>query len=132
MNTNTVGTSIPAALVHRRRIMSVSGDGSPRPLWSVMIPKFNCARFLRQTLESVLCQDPGPEVMEIEVVDDCSTKDDPEQVVRDVGRGRVKFYRQKQNVGHTRNFETCLQRTSGQLVHLLHGDDAVIRGFYQK
>ena len=44
----------------------------PRPLWSVMIPTFHCARFLRQTLESVLSQDPGPDVMQIEIVDDCS------------------------------------------------------------
>ena len=48
-------------------------EGVHRPKWSVMIPTFNCANYLRQTLESVLAQDPGPEQMQIEVVDDCST-----------------------------------------------------------
>lgn len=95
-----------------------------------MIPTFNCAKYLRQTLESVLIQAPDPEQMQIEVVDDCSTKDDPEAVVREIGQGRVGFYRQPQNVGHTRNFETCLQRSRGHLIHLLHGDDAVRQGFY--
>ncbi|MBA2671436.1 MAG: glycosyltransferase, partial [Gemmatimonadetes bacterium] len=104
--------------------------GVSRPLWSVMIPTYNCAAYLRQTLESVLVQDPGPERMQIEVVDDCSTLDDPEAVVREVGAGRVAFFRQRQNVGHTANFTTCLQRARGELVHLLHGDDRVRPGFY--
>jgi glycosyltransferase involved in cell wall biosynthesis len=104
----------------------------PRPLWSVMIPTFHCARFLRQTLESVLSQDPGPDVMQIEVIDDRSTQDDPESVVRAAAGERVHFFRQPKNVGHTRNFETCLQRARGHLVHLLHGDDAVLHGFYRK
>lgn len=107
-------------------------DGVPRPFWSVMIPTYHCARFLRQTLESVLAQDPGPEKMQIEVVDDGSTLDDPGAVVSEVGRGRVEFYRQPQNVGHTKNFETCLKRARGQVIHLLHGDDYVRDGFYRK
>ena len=102
-----------------------------RPLWSVMIPTFNCARFLAQTLESVLAQDPGPDTMQIEVVDDCSTRDDPEAVVSRVGGNRVTFFRQQTNVGHIRNFETCLSRARGHLVHLLHGDDYVRDGFYR-
>ena len=48
------------------------------------------------------------------------------------GGERVHFFRQPKNIGHTRNFETCLQRARGHLVHLLHGDDAVLHGFYRK
>ena len=107
-------------------------DGVARPFWSVMIPTYHCARFLRQTLESVLAQAPGPEMMQIEVVDDGSMLDDPGAVVADVGGGRVSFYRQPQNVGHTKNFETCLKRARGQVIHLLHGDDYVRDGFYRK
>jgi Glycosyl transferase family 2 len=107
-------------------------DGIPRPFWSVMIPTYNCANYLRETLASVLAQDSWPEVMQIEVVDDHSTKDDPEAVVKELGQGRVSFYRQPENVGYIRNFETCLQRSRGQLIHLLHGDDCVRDGFYRK
>ncbi len=105
-------------------------DRLPRPLWSVMIPTYNCADVLHDALGSVLAQDPGPERMQIEVVDDCSTRDDPERVVRELGRGRVGFHRQPRNVGHTRNFESCVLRARGRLVHLLHGDDYVRDGFY--
>jgi glycosyltransferase involved in cell wall biosynthesis len=97
-----------------------------------MIPTYDCAGYLRETLRSVLAQDPGPEAMQIEVVDDGSTRDDPEAVVREVGGGRVAFFRQPENVGHVRNFDTCLHRSRGHLVHLLHGDDAVRDGFYRR
>jgi len=120
-----------AESAYRTSILPVA-DGTLRPLWSVMIPTHNCARYLRETLASILAQDPGAEHMQIEVVDDYSTKDDPEAVVREMGTGRVGFYRQPENVGHTRNFETCLQRSRGYLIHLLHGDDAVRPGFYSR
>jgi glycosyltransferase involved in cell wall biosynthesis len=101
-----------------------------RPLWSVMIPAYNCARYLHETIASVLTQDPGPDQMQIEVVDDCST-DDPKAVVDALGAGRVEYYRQEQNVGKVGNFNTCIERSRGQLVHILHGDDAVRDGFYR-
>jgi GT2 family glycosyltransferase len=101
-----------------------------RPRWSVMIPSFNRASYVGATIESVLAQDPGPELMQIEVVDDCSG-DDVEQVVAEVGRGRVDFFRQPENVGSARNFATCLRRARGELVHLLHSDDAVLPDFYE-
>ena len=121
---------MPEPHPHRAAVAPV-GDGAPRPLWSVMIPTYDCARYLRQALESVLAQDPGPDAMQIEVVDDGS-RDDPAAVVEAVGRGRVSFFAQRANVGHTRNFHTCLARSRGRLVHLLHGDDYVLDGFYQR
>lgn len=104
--------------------------GTDRPLWSVMIPAWNCARYLRRTLASVLAQDPGPDRMQIEVVDDCSTTDDPAGVVAELGRGRVGFFRKPRNEGPTPTFNVCLSRARGHLVHLLHGDDYVLPDFY--
>jgi len=97
-----------------------------------MIPSYNCSQYLRPALESVLLQDPGPELMQIEVIDDCSTDEDVEALVREIGKGRVGFFRQKENVGSLRNFETCLKRSKGLLIHLLHGDDLVKPGFYRE
>ncbi|HEV2149873.1 MAG TPA: glycosyltransferase [Longimicrobiaceae bacterium] len=122
------GTSIHP---HRAEVAPLA-EGAPRPLWSVMIPTFNCARYLARTLESVLAQDPGPERMQIEVVDDCSSLDDPAAVAREVGGGRVGFFRHPANVGQVANFNACLRRSRGRLVHLLHGDDSVRPGFYER
>ncbi len=114
---------------HRAGVRPVDSNVR-RPTWSVMIPTYNCAATLGETLSSVLEQDLGPAQMQIEVVDDSSDRDDPEAIVRDVGAGRVQFFRQQQNVGLVRNFATCLQRSRGHYVHLLHGDDFVLAGFY--
>ncbi len=104
-----------------------------RPLWSVMIPTYNMsANYIRETLASVLAQDLGPDMMQIMVVDDHSLKDDPEAVVKEIGNGRVEFYRQDANVGQIKNFQTCLEKARGRLIHQLHGDDLVCDGFYRK
>lgn len=107
-------------------------DGEKRPLWSVMIPAYNCSSYLEQALESILAQDPGETLMQIEVIDDASTDADVKALVERVGKGRVGYYRQPSNVGSLRNFETCLNRSRGEWIHLLHGDDYVSPGFYEE
>lgn len=106
--------------------------GTARPFWSVMIPTYNCAAYLRRTLASVLAQDPGVDAMHIEVVDDRSTGDHPEAVVDELGSGRVRFGRNPTNLGPTATFNACLERSLGRWVHLLHGDDMVLPGFYEE
>lgn len=103
-----------------------------RPRLSIMIPVYNCSQFIPEVLETVLMQDLGEDFMQIEVVDDASTDADVEALVLSIGKGRVKYYKQPQNVGSLRNFETCINRAKGYLVHLLHGDDRVKMGFYEK
>lgn len=108
----------------------VLSDSPDRPLWSVMIPTHNCANTLERTLRSVLNQDPGRAMMQIQVVDDCSNKDDPEAVVRRIAGDRVEFTRQERNQGHANNFNSCIINSRGRLVHNLHGDDWVKDSFY--
>jgi glycosyltransferase involved in cell wall biosynthesis len=106
--------------------------GIDRPLWSVMIPTYNCDNYLRQTLLSVLSQGFPPDQMQIEVIDDCSTAGNPKAVVEEIGKGRVSFHKHPSNVGATRNFNACVQRSTGHLVHVLHGDDTVMDGYYAR
>jgi ribosomal protein S14 len=121
-----------AELVERPWIEAVQ-EGLPRPFWSVMVPVHNCPpHYLRETLESVVRQDPGPAEMQIEVIDNCSTVGDPEAIVREVGGGRIAFRRQAENVGMVQNFNDCIRHATGQWVHILHGDDTVRPGFYER
>lgn len=103
-----------------------------RPKWSVMIPSYNCIHYLRKTIESVLLQAPSAEEMQIEVIDDFSTDGNVEALVDELSKGRVGFYKQPRNVGSLRNFETCINRSKGTLVHILHGDDLVKPNFYEE
>lgn len=107
-------------------------EAGPRPLWSVMIPVYNGGKYLEETLRSVLVQALPEDQMQIEVVDDCSTDMDVQEVVRQVGQGRISYFRQPRNVGSLRNFETCLNLSKGYYIHLLHSDDLVHQGFYQQ
>jgi glycosyltransferase involved in cell wall biosynthesis len=104
--------------------------GIDRPFWSVMIPVYNGADYLKATLRSVLSQLAPSDDAQIEVVDDCSTADDPAGVVCEYGEGRVGYFRQAANVGPQANFTTCIARARGQWVHILHADDMVGKGFY--
>ena len=112
------------------RILPVP-TGLDRPRWSVMIPTYRCAQYLSATLSGVLAQDPGPRAMQIEVVDDGSD-DRPEAVVEEIGRGRVTFWRQPRNVGISANLTSCIARSTGDYVHILHGDDLAYPGLYER
>ena len=102
-----------------------------RPFWSVMIPTYNAnKRYFVEALESVLIQAPGPTQMQIEVVDDGTPAFDLEAVVKDMGEGRVAFYRQPRNLGLAANWNTCIQRSRGLWVHIMHQDDKLREGFY--
>src|SRR5437764_8146846 len=104
-----------------------------RPLWSVMIPTYNPRPdYLEETLHSVLQQDPGPEQMQIEVIDDRSTDDVAAQTIRRVGGGRVSFHAELQNRGLANTWNRCIERARGHWVHILHQDDIVLPGFYDR
>jgi hypothetical protein len=104
----------------------------PRPFWSVMIPLYNRTQFLETTLRSVLQQDPGVDDMQIEVVDDASTTGDFEPEVRRIAGDRVSFFRQPRNLGLTGNWNSCVERSVGHWVHILHTDDFVMPSFYER
>lgn len=103
-----------------------------RPVWSVMIPVYNCIGYIEKTLNSVLRQDLGPDKMEIVVIDDCSTDGDVAELVEKIGGSRVRYFKQKTNLGHMRNFDTCINLAKGHYVHILHGDDEIIDGYYKE
>lgn len=113
-------------------IITPVSKNAERPYWSVMIPTYNGSRYLQKALESVLSQDQGAEQMQIEVIDDCSVADDPEQLVEKVGNGRISFYRNQNNCGAISNFNVCVERSRGQFVHILHQDDFILPGFYDR
>src|SRR5947209_19784384 len=113
-------------------IGKVPKSGS-RPFWSVMIPAYNPrADYLEETLRSVLQQDPGPEQMQIEVIDDCSKDSTAFEVTHRVGAGRVTFHRESENRGLANAWNRCIERARGHWVHILHQDDIVLPDFYNR
>jgi glycosyltransferase involved in cell wall biosynthesis len=102
-----------------------------RPLWSVMIPTFNDGDYLIECIQSVFKQALDPETMQICVCDDCSEDQTIKEKIQAIAGTRVEYYRHPHRVGHTRNFNTCINKAKGHLVHILHGDDQLRFGFYE-
>jgi glycosyltransferase involved in cell wall biosynthesis len=104
-----------------------------RPFWSVMIPTYKArADYLEETLKSVLQQDPGPGQMQIEVVDDCSPDGAPVELVRRVAGDRVAVHQEPANNGLAGIWNRCIERARGEWMHILHQDDVVLPGFYER
>lgn len=97
-----------------------------------MIPTYNPGRYLEKALESVLLQDPGRHEMDIEVVDDCSTNIEVEKLVRSIAGTRVSVFQQPERTRICGNWNTCIERAKGRWIHILHQDDLILPGFYQK
>ncbi len=101
-------------------------DGVPRPRWSVIIPTFNAAATIAETIASVL--DHGPSEAQIAVVDNAST-DTTIEIVRGLSRD-IELHEQPRNLGLVANWNTCIEWSRGELLHILHADDYVRPGFY--
>ncbi len=103
------------------------------PLWSVMIPTYNPQfDYLKKALRSVLAEDRGPDRMQIEIVDDCSPDDNVAASVKEIAGDRIEFSRTPGNLGLAGCWNTCIERSRGQWVHILHQDDLVLPGFYSR
>lgn len=103
-----------------------------RPLWSVIIPIRNCANHLKTALNSIEKQFPGTKEMEIIVVDDASDKDDPIGVISKYNDLQINYIKHEKRVGKSQNYLAGIKKAKGRLIHLLHGDDEVLNGFYKK
>ena len=105
-------------------------DGAPRPFWSVVIPTYQRPEMLRQCLDSVLAQAPGPEHMEIIVHEDHG-QETAAAVIASCGRGRVRHVRAAAKLHSVPNINAALRSSRGLWTHLLHDDDWVEPGFYE-
>ncbi|WP_414622975.1 glycosyltransferase [Calothrix sp. CCY 0018] len=115
-------------------IPRVSKELGKRPFWSVVLPIYSNNERVNYILEcfvSILTQWNGKEEMEIVVVDDNSPiplKD----LVDELGIGIISYYRNNENRGAYRNFNTAVAMSKGKWIHLLHDDDYVLPGFYNR
>lgn len=92
--------------------------------FSVIIPTFNRSSFLRQTLVSVLRQKRVS--MEIIVIDDCSI-DDTEKVVKMFKDERIKYIKNKKNLGAAINIPKCFHKATGKYIFALTDDDFILK-----
>ncbi len=124
--------TMPTSATSRRPPIAPIGDDRARPYWSVMMPVYNCDDLFEEALRSVLDQDPGPDRMQIAVLDDGSRSRRHEEVIRRLAPTRVEVHRHAASIGLARNWNACIARSRGLWVHILHQDDLALPGFYER
>ncbi|MEW6264284.1 MAG: glycosyltransferase [Thermodesulfobacteriota bacterium] len=106
-------------------------DLTERPLLSVIMPNYNHARYLPESLGAVLSQ--TYDAVEVLVIDDRST-DDSVEVIEGIARldPRVHLIRNEINQGVSNNCNKGLEMSRGRYVYFAAADDRILPGFFEK
>ena len=87
---------------------------------SIIMPTYNCAKFIGKTIESVIAQ--TYENWELIIVDDCS-KDNTEEVVSKYKDNRIKYHRLENNSGAAVARTEAMKKARGSYMSFLDSDD---------
>jgi glycosyltransferase involved in cell wall biosynthesis len=100
------------------------------PKVSVVIPAFNAAEYLVESIQSVLAQDFKD--IEIIIVDDAST-DNTEEVVASFGNPAISYIRLRENHGGpSRPRNVGVKAANGEYISLFDSDDIMLPGLIGK
>lgn len=102
-------------MIHNQKI--------PSTLVSICIPTYAGAKFIGQTIQSVLNQ--SHQSFEIIVVDDCSP-DQTAAVINGFDDQRIRYYKNAKNLGPEGNWNRCLDLVNGRYYKLLPHDDILM------
>ena len=87
---------------------------------SICIPVYNNADVIGATIDAILHQ--TYKNIELVIVDDASS-DNSCEVIESYRDGRIKLYRNKQNLGMTGNWNRCVELASAEFIKLVCADD---------
>ena len=90
-------------------------------LVSIIMPSYNTARFIKETVDSVLAQSYTN--WELLVVDDCSTDNTDDVVAQFSGDSRIKYIKNSKNSGAAESRNRALREAKGKWIAFLDSDD---------
>lgn len=91
--------------------------------FTVMIPTYNRSSFLKMAIASVL-QQKGVS-FELLISDNCSP-DDTQRVVKGYKDKRIRYIRNRKNLGYKDNAIQCFAKASGNYIFMLSDDDFIL------
>lgn len=89
-------------------------------LVSIIMPSYNTARFIEESIRSVLAQ--TYENWELIIVDDCSS-DNTDEVVAKIEDNRIRYYKNEKNSGAAVSRNRALKEARGKWIAFLDSDD---------
>lgn len=97
-------------------------DGISREadLASIIMPSYNTAPYIKETIQSVL--DQTYTNWELIIVDDCST-DNTEEVLATINDSRIRYFKNEKNSGAAVSRNKALREAKGQWIAFLDSDD---------
>lgn len=97
-------------------------DGISREadLVSIIMPSYNTALYIKETIQSVL--DQTYTNWELIIVDDCST-DNTEEVLATINDSRIRYFKNEKNSGAAVSRNKALRAAKGQWIAFLDSDD---------
>lgn len=100
----------------------IENDGIEREagLVSIIMPSYNTASYIKQTIQSVL--DQTYTNWELIIVDDCST-DNTNEVVDTIKDCRIHYFKNEKNSGAAISRNKALREAKGQWIAYLDSDD---------
>lgn len=90
-------------------------------LVSIIMPSYNTAKFISETIESVLAQTYTN--WELIIVDDCSTDNTDEVVKSFLSDNRIKYIKNEKNSGAAVSRNRALREAKGKWIAFLDSDD---------
>ena len=93
-----------------------------KPFFSIAIPTYNRANYLKRALTCILCQ--NFEDFEI-IIFDNNSKDNTQAIVKKFKDKRILYIKNKRNIGAIANIKKIIRYAKGEYV-ILHGDDDFI------
>lgn len=100
-----------------------------QPWISICIPAYNSEKFIEETLRSVLTQ--SYRNIEVVISDDCSV-DNTAQIVDSFKDGRIRFFKNEQNLGVEKNWNKTLGLATGKYCKLMGADDVLYPTFIEE
>jgi len=88
--------------------------------FSILIPTYNSAALIGDTLQSILSQ--NFQDFEIIIQDDASS-DNTVEVIKSLNDPRIKIFRNETNLGYPGNLESLSKKADGDIIYLMGQDD---------
>jgi len=96
---------------------------SLNPKVSIVIPTYNRAGYVKEAMQSVLNQTFVD--LELVIVDDTST-DQTTQAVEGFKDKRIRYHRNSENIGITKNWNKSVELARGEYIVVFHDDDLML------
>ncbi len=102
------------------------------PKVSVLIPAYNEEKTIRQTIESIISMEYPPSLLDVIVINDCST-DRTAEIARGFARqGKITLLSNRRNMGKARSLNRALGICKGEFIACVDADSIVEKDIIRK